>query len=164
MEIYVHTAGREDPELIEINETVVVRELLAVGQDPADAELVMIEEQEEPVNLDMTLVAAGIGHRHHVYRGRCRRVLIRVRYNGDKSHEFHSAATIRRVFDRATGPDGFNLTPAERVKHVLALPGADHFLDWDVRVGTLVTTGTCDVVSGCRRDTPLMLPSAWDEG
>jgi hypothetical protein len=145
VEIYLYTAGNEDPELIEIDSAATVRELLAVG-DGQGAELVMIEETAEPVELDISIEQAGIRHRHHVHRGRCRRVDVRVRYNGDKSSEFHPVATIRRVFDWATGPDGFNLTPEQKAEHVLALPGADHFLDWEVRIGSIVTPGTCDVV------------------
>lgn len=145
MEIYLYTAGNEDPELIEIDGTAAVRELLAVG-DGRGAELVMIEEAAEPVELDITIEQAGIRHRHHVHRGRCRRVDVRVRYSRDITREFHPVATIRRVFDWATGPDGFNLTPEQRAEHVLALPGADHFLDWEVRIGSIVTPGTCDVV------------------
>lgn len=145
MEIYIHTAGSEEPELIEIDDTVLVRELLAIG-DGQGAELVMIEEVAEPIDLDITIGEAGIRHRHHVHRGRCRRIGVRVRYNGDKSHEFHPATTIRRVFEWATGSHGFDLTPEQKAEHVLALPGADHFLDWEVRIGSLVTHGSCDVV------------------
>jgi hypothetical protein len=145
MEIYIHTAGHEDPELIVVEATTTVRELLLVG-DGQGAELLMIEEVDEPIDLDVTIEQAGIHHRHHVHRGRCRRVDVRVRYNGDKSQVFHPVATIRKVFDWATGPDGFNLTPEQKAEHVLALPSADHFLDWEVRVGSLVSSGSCDVV------------------
>jgi len=145
VEIYIHTAGSEEPVLLEINETALVRELLVIG-DPQGAELVMIEEVEEPLNLDITLKEAGIRHRSHVHRGRCRRVDVRVRYNTEKSHDFHPPATIRRVFEWATGPHGFPLTPEQKAAHVLALPGADHFLDWEVRIGSLVMPGSCDVV------------------
>lgn len=145
MEIYVHTAGSEEPELIEIDGTARVRELLVIGQGQG-AELVMIEAVAEPIDLDITIEEAGIRHRDHVHRGRCRRVGVRVRYNGDKSHEFHPVTTIRKVFEWATGSDGFNLTPEQKAEHVLAVPGADHFLDWEVRIGSLVTAGSCDVV------------------
>jgi hypothetical protein len=105
----------------------------------------MIDEVEGPLDLDTTIEAAGIGHHHHVHRGRCRRIDVHVRFNGTKSRDFNPAASIRRVFDWATGPEAFNLTPDQKAEHVLALPGADHFLDWDVRVGSLVTAGTCEV-------------------
>jgi hypothetical protein len=145
MEIYIHSAGNEDPELIEIEGTALVRALLEVGGGQG-AELVMIEEAAGPIDLDITIEQAGIHHRDHVHRGRCRRVDVRIRYNGDKSHEFHPVATIRTIFEWATGSHGFNLTPEQKAEHVLALPGADHFLDWEVRIGSVVTPGSCDVV------------------
>ena len=145
MEIYVHTAGNEDPELIQIEGSAPVREFLVAG-DGNGAVLVMLEDVAEPIDLEITIEQAGIRHRDHVHRGRCRRVSTRVRYNGDENREFHPAATIRRVFEWATGPHGFNLTPEQKAEHVLALPGADHFLDWEVRIGSVVTPGSCDVV------------------
>ena len=145
MEIYIHTAGREDPDLIEVEDTIPVRDLLTI-REGGGAELIMIEESDEPIDLDITIAAAGIHHRQHVHRGRCRRVDVRVRYNGDHNHQFHPVARIRQVFEWATGPEGFNLTPEQKAEHVLALPGADKYLDWEIRVGTLVTPGSCDVV------------------
>ncbi len=142
MELYVHSEGQEDPELV-VTATVAA---LVVVREGDDVEMIWIEDAEEPLELDITLEAAGVGHRHHVHRGRCRRVDVRVRYNGDRSHDFPPSATVRRVFEWATGPKGFNLTPEEKAKHVLALPGADHALDRSVHIGSLVTRGSCDVV------------------
>ena len=144
MEVYRHSEGKRRPELIEIEATALVRELLIV-KDGDDQ--IWIEEQEEAVDLDITLEAAGIHHRHHVHHGRCRTVDVQVRFNGERrARDFRQIATIRQVFDWATGPEAYNLTPEQKAKHVLALPGADHFLDWNVRVGSLVTAGTCEVV------------------
>lgn len=70
-----------------------------------------------------------------------------MRYGGvDHTHFFGPATTIRRIFEWATGKDGFNLTDEQRAKHVLALPGADHFLGWTVHSGSLVPAGTCAAV------------------
>lgn len=143
MQIYAHTAGNEDPELIEVEDTVLVRELV-VGHE---GDMLWIEEQDEVLDLDTTLVAAGMQHRHHVHRGRCHRVDVRVRYGGEhRSEAFGPSATIGRVFRWVTEPEGFNLTAEERAKHVLALPGADHALDMSVHVGSLVDAGECAVV------------------
>lgn len=147
MHIYAHRQGSEDPELIEIEATASVRELLA-GSDDGDGDgLIWVDEHDDPVELDITLEAAGIGHRHHVHRGRCRTVEVRVRFNSETDErEFRPAATIARVFAWATGPKGFDL-PAEQIpKHVLAVPGADHFLDANVHIGSLVARGRCEVI------------------
>jgi len=146
MEVYRHVEGKEDPELIEIEVTALVKELLVV-HDGEDGNQIWIEEQDEAIELTITLEAAGIRHRHHVHHGRCRVVAVQVRFNNERhTREFRQLSTIKQVFDWATGPDAFRLSPEQKAKHVLALPNADHFLDWNVRVGSIVTAGTCDVI------------------
>jgi hypothetical protein len=146
MELYLHTAGSEDPELIDREPTSTVGALVLTeaGEEP---ELVWLQEHEEPLDAELTLEQADIGHRGHVHRGRCRHVEVRVRYGGvDHERSFVPSATIKRIFDWATGPDAFDLTPEQRLKHVLALPSADHFLAWTVHVGSVVEHGTCTSV------------------
>jgi hypothetical protein len=158
MEIYVHSAGREDPEIVEVAEATVVREIVSGSNSGDAAEFVWVEETEEPVDLALTLEQAGIKHRDHVHRGRCRRVDVKVRFNADtKAHDFTPAARMERVLKWATGKSGFDLTPAEAAKHTLAVPGADHPLDPRVHVGSLVTAPSCEV-------TLDLLPKARFEG
>jgi hypothetical protein len=143
LELFLHAAGREDPELIEVEATAVVRELLA-GTDPEG--VIWIEEINEPVGLDITLEQATIGHRHHVHRGRCRQVEVAVRFNTSRvERSFSPGTTIKTVYRWASGPDGFKLTPEQAAKHVLAVPGADHFLGNSVHIGSLVPTDSCKV-------------------
>lgn len=144
MELFLHTEGHEDPELNEIEATAVVRELL-VDTEPDGS--IWIEETDEAAELDITLEQAGIRHRHHIHRGRCRRVEAVVRFNSQRlKHTFGPGTTIKTVYHWASGPAGFNLTPDQAAKHVLAVPGADHFLDSSVHIGSLVTAGSCEVV------------------
>jgi len=142
MELFIHTTGNEHPEIVEIEGTVLVRELL-VGGDPDDH--IWIEEIDEEIDLDITLEAAGIRHHHHVHRGRCRTVEVVVRFNGSHERTFGPATTIKRVEKWAFGPKVADLSPEEAAKHVLAVPGADHFLEDGVHIGSLVTPGSCKV-------------------
>jgi hypothetical protein len=147
MELYVHSEGNEDPDLVEVESSGTIRELVVVREGRDGQELIWAENGDEPLELDITFEAAGIAHRHHVHRGRCRRVRVLVRYGGDtRPHDFPPSATVARVFDWACGPLGFNLTPEQRAKHVLAVPGADHALDPGVHIGSLVSAGSCEVV------------------
>ena len=143
MEIYVHSSESEDPILVEVEVGSTVRELAVVVEGD---ESIWVEEGEEPLVLDVTLEQAGIGHRHHVHRGRCHRVEVRVRFNGaHHARHFSPAVTIARVYAWATGPEAFQLTPEQRANHMLALPGADHGLDGGVHIGSVVARGTCEV-------------------
>lgn len=143
MELFTHTPGNEHPEIIEIEATALVRELLA--EETADGHI-WIEEIDEEIDLDITLEAAGIRHHHHVHRGRCRQVEVVVRFNGDHERTYRPATTIKAVEKWAFGPKVADLSPEQAAKHVLAVPGADHFLDSGVHVGSLVTPGSCKVV------------------
>jgi hypothetical protein len=143
MELFAHAPGNEHPEIIEIEATALVRELLV--EEAADGRI-WIEEADEEVDLDVTLEAAGIRHHHHVHRGRCRRVEVVVRFNGDHEHTYGPATTIKTVEKWAFGPKVADLSPEQAAKHVLAVPGADHFLEGGVHVGSLVIPGSCKVV------------------
>jgi hypothetical protein len=142
MEIFVHTASREDPELHTIESDSPVRSLQ--GAEP-DA-LIWLGDADEPVDLGLTLAQAGIGHNAHLHRGRCRRVDVTVRFNASAFEaDFGPGAPVRRVYEWASGPDGANLSPEQAAKHVLAVPGADHFLADSVHIGSLVASGSCGI-------------------
>lgn len=143
MELFAHAAGKEHPEVIEIQATALVRELLAGGD--LDGR-VWIEEADEEVSLDITVEQAGIRHHQHVHRGRCHLVEVIVRFNGDHNHSYGPATTIKTVEKWAFGPEVAKFSPEQAAKHVLAVPGADHFLEGGVHVGSLVTAGSCRVV------------------
>ncbi len=144
MEVFLHDASGEDPKLVEVESLTLVRELL-VGEE-ADGSI-WIEEVDEAVDLELTFDQAGIRERHHVHRGRCRRVEVVVRFNGElPPHAFSPATTIKHVYRWASGPEGANLSPEQAAKHVLAVPGSDHFLDSGVHVGSLVSNRGCTVV------------------
>lgn len=142
MELFIHTAGNEDPDVVEVEDTVLVRELLAGDGDGR----IWLEERDDEIDLGDTLAAAGIRHRQHVHRGGCSRVEVIVRYNGENfTNTFGPGTPIKVVEKWAFGADGAELPPDQAAKHVLASPGDDHFLAATVHVGSLVTAGSCQV-------------------
>jgi hypothetical protein len=144
MELFVHSSGSEQPEIVEIEEVALVRDLI-VESEPDGG--IWLEEVEDELDLDITLEVAGIRHHHHVHRGRCRCIDVKVRFNGvTHEHRYGPATTIETVHTWACGPEAFALSPVEAAKHVLAVPGADHALDTSVHIGSLVTHGACEVV------------------
>jgi hypothetical protein len=146
MELYVHEAGKEDPELEDVAPTDTIA---AVSGESAECEAFELwrEDEEDPLARSQTLEQTGIGDHQHVHRGRCRRIAVTVRYAGREPIEkpFGPAKTIKRIFDWATGEHGFPLTPEQRAKHVLALPGADQYLAWTVHIGSIADPVTCSV-------------------
>lgn len=142
IELFLHGPGAEDPALITIDATRRVRELLV---DKESDGRVWIEEVDEEVDLDITLEEAGIRHRHHVHRNRCHRVEVIVRFNGEFIRNFGPGTTIKTVYRWVSGSDAANLSPEQAAKHVLAVPGADHFLANSVHIGSLIQSGSCTV-------------------
>lgn len=142
MELFIHSLGNEQPEIIEVNPVAQVRELL-VGSD-ADGHI-WIEETDEEVDLDITFEAAGIRHHEHLHRGRCREIDVVIRFNGSFDHTFRPATTIKKIEKWAFGPKVANFSKEQAAEHVLAEPGADHFLEDGVHVGSLAKAGACTI-------------------
>jgi hypothetical protein len=142
MELFTHTPGNEHPEIIEVVATAQVRALL-VEADPDGR--IWLEEVDEEVELDITLEAAGIRHHHHVHRGHCRRVKVEIRFNGAFERSYGPATTVKTVEQWAFGPEVGKFSPEQAAAHVLAVPGADHFLEAEVHVGSLTKAGACTV-------------------
>lgn len=144
MELFVHREGVEEPEIVEVHETALVRDLV-VNQGPDGR--VWVEEVEEEVSLDITLVEAGIRHHHHVHGGRCTRAEVSVRFNGKTfTKTYGPGTTVKTVARWACGNREAGLSAEQAAVHALAVPGADHALASGVHVGSLVAAGTCTVV------------------
>lgn len=146
IEVYVHTEGTPDLQLLPVNRDGCVRDLLTTDDPAVSDESIWLAEQDEPLELEITLVDAGITERCEVYRGCCTSVKARVRYH-DRSldEEFPPTTRISAVYRWAAGPDGFKLESEQIPKHGLMVPGAEDVLDPETRLGSLVTSGRCDV-------------------
>ncbi len=107
MELFIHTPGNEHPEIIEIEATAQVRELLVEGD--ADGHI-WIEEVDEEITSTSPSRTAGIRHHHHVHRGHCHRVEVVVRFNGNFEHTYGPATTIKTVEKWAFGPEVANFS------------------------------------------------------
>src|SRR5689334_16784608 len=110
MELFLHTAENEDPEIIRIEPKERVEQLLEGEEGDAAS---WIEDVEGEVDPGLTLEAAGVREHGHIHRGRCRRVEVVVRFNGNYEHRFGPATTIRHVHKWAVGPHAGDLSPEE---------------------------------------------------
>lgn len=140
IEIYVHSVGSRDPELVKVPSSGRVADLLTEGES------LWVQDGAEPIPTDNLLPQAGIARRSHVHRNRCGEVKVRVRYAGAELFgEFSPAARVLRVFRWATGPEGFKLAESQVPKHGLALPDGTELLDPGVHVGSLAEEVRCTV-------------------
>lgn len=110
--------GRER-RVIQTAVTSTVSEFLVASG--VDGEM-YVDDHDEPLKPDATLASQGIGEGAKVFVGRCRRVSVTVRFNGDhKSDSFPPGAAVAAVFGWATGKKGFDLPATERAKHTFVV-------------------------------------------
>jgi len=128
----------------------VVRELIVQESDTVAAVLVQlgaeneamlwVEETEDPLDPNVTILEAGIVDFTHLHHGRCRKVEVSVRFGGEsKSREFSPAATVQRIFEWSVGEHGYDLPRDQRPKHTLGLCGSESEADRRAHVGSLAT-------------------------
>jgi hypothetical protein len=137
VQIYIHRSETTELTLIEVEETITVRELAeAQGGDGAS---VWLEDEEESFELDAVLTEVDVTERSHVHvSNKCKKIAVTARYAGDgRLKEFAPSATIAKVFKWATGKKGFDLTATERAKHTLGICGTNTEPDKSEHVGSL---------------------------
>jgi hypothetical protein len=141
MELFAHSASGQVPALIEVEETMTVREVLSVFG--SDQEGFWIEDTEEELDVEVTLAEAGVHDRHHVHHHRCRRVEVVVRHiDEERRHEFSPATTVGRVLIWALGPEGFNIPVEQRPEYGFLGCSDGKAVPNDAHVGSLTGPGT----------------------
>jgi hypothetical protein len=150
IELFLQGEGIRDITLIRVPRAGTVREILvaarAAGLAVAEGVELWLEDEDSATSLDAQIADTPIKHRSRVHLHRCRKVAVKVTFNGvDKEETFRPAATIKRVKRWAVGKKGFDLSDVDAAEHVLQLSGSSERPDEDVHVGTLVTHPHCSV-------------------
>jgi hypothetical protein len=138
MKLYLHKAEQLEPEAIEVSPTASVAEAVAGAGGGAGVVYVLREDHDEPVDTGVSIEAAAIGDREHVFAGPGLRLNLGVTYNGvTKSRDFSASTRIQRVFDWAVSKQEFDLGREDATEHALALCGSGDPLQPDVHIGSL---------------------------
>jgi hypothetical protein len=138
MKLYLHKAEQLEPEVIEVETSVSVAEALDTGSETEQVVFVLREDNDEPIDVAVSVEVAAIGERGHVFVGPGRRVDVGVSYNGEtKSRSFSTSTRIKRVFEWAVSRDEFDLGRDDASEHALAVCGSDDPLSPDVHVGSV---------------------------
>jgi hypothetical protein len=148
IELFLQGEDIRDIVLIRVPNAGAVRDILtaarAAGLTAADGVELSLEDEESAIDLDVPIAATPISHRSRIHVHRCRKVTVKVTFNGiQKEETFRPAATVKRVKRWAVGKKGFDLSDVDAVEHVLQLSGSTERPDDDVHLGTLVTHPQC---------------------
>jgi hypothetical protein len=133
MRIYIHREAHDEAEALESPAQASVAEALALEE----GEIVLIEDQDEPLDTALTFETAGVADRGHVFRGRRHPIEASVEYNNEThEHQFGASTRVERVFTWAVGKHAFDLGEVDAAEHTLAL--ADETVPaGDVHLGSL---------------------------
>ena len=110
------------------------------GQTPA----VWVEDDENPLKLDMTFEEAGIKPRSRVQIHTCPRIHVTVNFqNRSEQHPFSPSASIRTI--KLWADHKYGLGEADATKYVLQLCDSTDRPSEDIQVGSLVQPGKCEI-------------------
>jgi len=155
VELFLHSAIGATPTIIEVDETMTIRQVLeAFG---SDRDGFWLEEDDEEVDVSLTLTQAHIHHRHHVHHHRCRRIEVLARHiDEERQHEFAPATTVGRVLVWTLGPEGFNIPEEQRPEYGFLSCHDGKAVPNDAHIGSLTgpSTGCGVCLSLVRKHNP----------
>lgn len=132
--LYLHKQGQTEPELIEVDESITVQEL--ISRHGAEGHGAWAQDGDELIVTE--LVVEVVAERGHIHIGPHREIEATVRYEtGDKSKEFRPGARVKTVLDWARGEHGFNVPENQRGGLGLFLPNAKEPLDEAEHIGVV---------------------------
>jgi hypothetical protein len=138
MELYVHNKESDEPKLVVIEEEVRLEEIVVEHGEPVAG--AWLEDADEELDIKLTIRELEIVEHSHIHLNTCKRIHVTVRQDTAKENGFPPSATIARVYEWASGHDGFNLPPAERVKHTLVISGTTTEPDKAAHVGSFANS------------------------
>lgn len=136
--LYIHREGTLDPEIVEIDPSDTVRDLLT-KLGAGDEDRLWLEDNPKVLDDDRCIDDDEIPDRHHVHCGPVKEITVDVSFAGkSKRKQFPPSATVASVHQWATGPKGFDLPADQRPTHELVVRGTDDAVRGNVHIGSLV--------------------------
>jgi hypothetical protein len=134
--LYLHKQGQTEVELIEVEESATVEELVARHGEPGHG--AWAQDGEELVVSE--LVIEVVEERGHIHIGPHRQIEVTVRYEaGDKSRDFNPGTRVLTVLNWARGEHGFDVPESQRGGLGLFAANSTTPLDGAEHIGVLAT-------------------------
>lgn len=149
LQLFLQFEGHRGIEIVRIEDTATVRELLAAAagaglpEDRREGASVFAHENDTPLDHDTCLKDAGIGNKHRIHIHRCKKVEVTLHFNEVKEKlHFPPSATVERV--KREFVKRIHMSPVDATEHVLQLCGSTDRPDPDTHIGSLIC-GCCSL-------------------
>ncbi len=147
-EVFVQGPGIARPALVKVPADGRVADIVQAAkgkglkQDDEQNARVWLEDADDPLNAQATLVEAGVKARSRIQIHTCQRIHVTVNFNNDnKQHPFSPSATIAAV--KAWAVQKFGLDQTAATEYVLQICGSTDKPAPDIEVGSLAEPGQC---------------------
>jgi hypothetical protein len=147
IEIYLHSAGVRDEKIIQIVEDATVNDLLLAAREVGLAHesdvILLIEDGEEPLERHARLCDHGVKHKHHLHCHQCRRVDVKVHFNGqEREAAFSPSKKVKGVLKWAVKAFELHGVDAEN-KELRLGSAAGSILESQQHIGSWTSPGSC---------------------
>lgn len=147
IQLFLQYEGSRRIEIVRIDENSTVRDLLVAAarvglpDDRKDGAVVFAHDGDSPLDIDLTLNAAGIRDKNRVHVNRCKKVEVTVHFNElTQKLELPPAATVDKV--KKEFVKRIKMSAVDATEHVLQLCGSTDRPEPDTHIGSLVC-GCC---------------------
>jgi hypothetical protein len=149
IKLFIQVEGDERTELVELALGALVKDVLIAAQGrgllvPGADALFFDETNEEPLNGESSLEAAGIKDRSRFHIHRCRKIEVKVHFKAKSAERaFPPSATVARVHEWAA--HRFLPNDVDRTEHELQICETESRPKPDTQIGALAKHGNCSV-------------------
>lgn len=147
IQLFLQYEGHRRVELVQIDENATVSDLIeaarraGMSDDRKDGACVFGHDADAPLDMTLTLKAAGVRDKHRVHVHRCKKIEVTLHFNErTEKLSFPPAATVDKV--KKEFVKAIHMSPVDASEHVLQLCGSTDRPDPDTHIGSLVC-GCC---------------------
>ena len=150
VEVFLQGECIPDIQLVEIGGGKSVKDLLELAECCRKEKIegdffVFLEDCADPISIEDNLPDSEDGQPVALHVHRCRKVVVRVTFNGvSKGHEFGPGTTVAAIKKWAAVRE-FGMKPADAAEHVLQFSGSAERPEPDTHIGALVNCPDCSI-------------------
>ena len=153
-EIFLHHCRGIATEFVNVDLDAITAEEFCSKHGNSESEFrIWLQDAENPIDTDEVLSKAGVTERCHIIMTSCREIAVTIQQSGNRK-EFHVApsSTLQRIFEQATGENGFALTDDQRVNHELLQVTVEGTVNLEDHIGTIAGEDCTVILELCPKE------------